>query len=103
MADLGLSEAELAQLLSVFSHYPQITNAVVYGSRAKGNYSGTSDIDLALDGEELDRHILARIALDLDDSNLVYQVDLLDLKDLKNPLLRDHIERVGVSIYERSS
>ena len=76
----------------------QLGTARLYGSRAKGNFTSRSDIDLALLGE-IDRHTLSAIALDLDESDLPHAVDVLCLAHLRNRALIDHIERVGVEIY----
>lgn len=99
--ELGLSSIELAQLRSIFEMHHQIAEAIVYGSRAKGTYTSKSDIDLALVGEALDRHVVARVALELDSSDLIYNVDVLNLTELRNPRLLEHIQRVGVCIYKR--
>ncbi|SCA63943.1 hypothetical protein SCG7109_BR_00050, partial [Chlamydiales bacterium SCGC AG-110-M15] len=42
----------------VLSQYPQVHSALIYGSRAKGNYRPGSDIDLSLKGENLDLSVL---------------------------------------------
>ena len=41
----GLKETTIQKLCGVFAKYPQVTKAVLYGSRAKGNYKNGSDID----------------------------------------------------------
>ena len=50
----GLKEKHIKAINSVFSKYPQIEKAILYGSRAKGNYRNGSDIDLTLVGDNLD-------------------------------------------------
>jgi predicted nucleotidyltransferase len=49
----GLKDDVVKKIINVFSKYPQIEKAVLYGSRAKGNYKNGSDIDLTLFGENL--------------------------------------------------
>lgn len=34
----GLQEATIQKICGVFARYPQVEKAVLYGSRAKGNY-----------------------------------------------------------------
>ncbi len=41
----GLKETTIQKLCGVFAKYPQVSKAVIYGSRAKGNYKNGSDID----------------------------------------------------------
>ena len=63
----GLSASVLAQLQQIWLQFPQIDQVKLYGSRAKGNFTPRSDIDLALFGENISRHTLAAIALILVD------------------------------------
>lgn len=99
----GLDESLLAQLRTVLARYPAVESAILYGSRAKGNFTARSDIDLALVGANLDRHTVARIALDLDASDIPLQVDTQSYQDISNPKLREHIDRVGIEIYAARS
>ena len=98
---IGLTSEELACLVDNLKNYPAITEAIVYGSRAKGNYHQRSDLDLALKGVS-DRHLLANLQLALDDSSLPMTVDLLNYNELSNPALKAHIDRVGISVYPSS-
>ena len=63
----GLSNTEWDRLQTVFNRYPDIERAILYGSRAKGNYKPFSDVDITLIGEQLTRSELNRIVLDIDD------------------------------------
>jgi len=42
---------------------------------------------------------LARIAADLDAYDLPWEVDLVSLAGLADPEVREHISRVGVTLY----
>lgn len=99
---LGLSESALATIRSALSKHEAINRAIVYGSRAKGNYREGSDIDLTLDALLLSDSDLSNLWHELDESNLPYLIDLSRLQDLKNSDLLEHINRVGVVLYERS-
>ena len=101
MQDTGLSAEELSVLNASFAGHPHIEQVKLYGSRAKGTFTDRSDIDLAAFGSTLTRSDIADVLLDLDDSNIPYQVDLQQFDDLKNRRLIDHINRVGVVIYQR--
>ncbi|MEK7295440.1 MAG: nucleotidyltransferase domain-containing protein, partial [Actinomycetota bacterium] len=48
--------------------FPEVTKAIIYGSRAKGTNKPGSDIDLTLFGDRLTSDIRGRIASCLDDS-----------------------------------
>ncbi len=97
----GLSDTAILTLHAVFRKHPAIEKAVIYGSRAKGNYKPGSDIDITLFGNALDANQLMGIAQELDDSTLPYMVDISLFDHLDNPSLRDHIQRVGLVFYER--
>jgi predicted nucleotidyltransferase len=61
----GLPDRTLADLNAIFHRYPGITQAVLYGSRAKGKYRNGSDIDLTLKtGNSITRSDLLHIAGD---------------------------------------
>lgn len=97
----GLSEKTVKQIFSVFEGFPEVEKAVLYGSRAKGNFKTGSDIDLTLYGEKLSARLLGDIAEALDDLLLPYTIDLSIFDDLNHAKLREHIERVGVVFYEK--
>lgn len=98
----GLSEGVIEKIMGVFRRFPAIEKAILYGSRAKGNYKPGSDIDLSLEGAGLTPDMRASIASALDDLLLPYTVDLSLLASLNHSELREHIERVGMVFYERN-
>ncbi|MFI3223302.1 MAG: nucleotidyltransferase domain-containing protein, partial [Methylococcaceae bacterium] len=101
MSDTGLTPEQLIMLQNVFKTYPQVDAVKVYGSRAKGNFHERSDVDLVLIGTGIDRFLVADVLLDLADTDLPYAVDLQNYSDIKNRALIEHIDRVGLVIYER--
>lgn len=100
----GLSESTSQKICDVFARYPQVEQAILYGSRAIGNHKNGSDIDLTLrGGPELTRNVLFRILDDLDDLLLPYTIDLSIFSEITDPDVLDHIQRVGVVFYEKST
>ena len=100
----GLNEKTIRQICGVFAKYPQVEKAVLYGSRAKGNYKTGSDIDLTLCGEaELTLGILYKIMDELDQLLLPYTIDLSIFMQINDPEVVEHIRRVGVTFYEAQS
>ncbi len=99
----GLKGATIERICSVLERHPQVERAVLYGSRAKGNYRTGSDIDLALEGgPELTLSVLHRITDELDDLLLPYTFDVCLYRDIRDPDVLDHIRRVGIAFYERA-
>lgn len=96
----GLKADTIARINGILATHPEIKQAILYGSRAKGNYREGSDIDLCLAGETLTLTQLLKIENELDDLLLPYKIDLSLFHALDNPELIDHIRRVGVVFYE---
>ena len=97
----GLPKRTVDQICAVLAHFPAVERAVLYGSRAKGNYKPGSDIDLTLYGPGVTTALCATIAEALDDLLLPYTIDLSVFAELKHPELEAHIQRVGVVFFER--
>ena len=86
----GLTDADWQKLTVLFARNPKIERVILYGSRAKGNYKPFSDIDITLLGEGLTRS---------DVNQLEFDISLF--ASLKNKELIEHIERVGIGIYQK--
>ncbi len=96
----GLPEDTIEKIKGVLAQFPEVTRAVVYGSRAKGNHKPGSDIDLTLFGN-VSWELCASIADALDELLLPYTIDLSVFALLNHPELEAHIERVGLVFYEK--
>jgi len=103
MADLstGLSENQLKQIQNTLASCPRVSRAFIFGSRALGTYEDGSDIDIALEGDDLTFDDMLRLNSRIDELNLPYFVDLVHIQRIENQDLRDHISRVGKSLYHR--
>ena len=99
MENYGFKEAVLAQIITTLRHFPQVEEAILYGSRAKGNYRPGSDIDITLKGSDIDLKTLNSISTALDDLLLPYTFDLSAHHHINNPDLLEHIQRVGKRLY----
>jgi uncharacterized protein len=98
----GLKETTIQKICDVLARYPQVKKAVLYGSRAKGNYKKSSDIDLTLLGEEdLTLNIMYGIMGEFDNLLLPYTMDLSIFRDIKDEDVIAHIKRVGIPFYEK--
>ena len=72
----GLTDNELEKLCNLFRKHEEIEQAVLYGSRAKGNFKPFSDIDITLMGDRLTYNTLSSLSDEIDDLLLPYSVDL---------------------------
>lgn len=95
MEQFGLKDADLEAMRAVLAQFPSVSKAVIYGSRAKGNFRPGSDIDLVLLGEDLSLVTQYAIETAFDELLLPYKVDLSLYNHIQNSELLAHIQRVG--------
>jgi predicted nucleotidyltransferase len=74
-------------------HLPSV-KIYLFGSRARGDYKSTSDIDIALDaGKKIDLYTLSLIKEEIEESSIPFTVDVVDLYtasgDFKKNILKD--------------
>ncbi|HJV66177.1 MAG TPA: nucleotidyltransferase domain-containing protein [Geomonas sp.] len=98
--EFGLRADVVAKIRAALTRFPEIKSAILYGSRAKGNWKPGSDIDLTLVTEpDLPKRFLLRVSVTLDDLDLPYSFDLSLFHCIDNPNVIDHIHRVGIEFY----
>jgi predicted nucleotidyltransferase len=98
MNRFGLSDSEQEMIRDVLRHHHEVTEAKIFGSRAKGNSQPNSDIDLALCGS-ISLSALAAIAGELDELPLPYTFDVQAYDAIRHAPLREHIDRAGARFY----
>ena len=96
----GLNPKTIQSLESVFKQFDTIDKVVLYGSRALGTHKPGSDIDLALFGKNVTPDLIASIAILIDDLLLPYTLDLTAYDLIDNLALREHIDRVGLELFQ---
>lgn len=101
MTVFGLSNTVISDICGVFKRHANVEKVLIFGSRAKGNYSEGSDIDLAVVGSEISFNQLMDINIQIEDLGLLYKVDVIDYKKNIGTPIGEHIERVGLIFYER--
>ncbi len=101
MNTFGINESSMAILEAIFAKNKHLTEVVLYGSRAKGNYNERSDVDLVICNSKIDRHQLGKIILEINNSNFPYTIDLQLFESLNNKKLIEHITRVGKIFYKK--
>jgi predicted nucleotidyltransferase len=97
---LGFKKDDLSIIVKVISTFPEIKKAVIFGSRAKGNYKVGSDADIAV--WAINNDSILKLAGVLNDETLLpYKFDLLNYETINNKELKQHIDRVGIEIYKQ--
>jgi len=97
----GISESLFDQIVSLFEQNPHVIKAILFGSRAKGNYKPGSDVDIAISGKDLTLQDILSLQNHLDDLDQPYIFDIILFDSITEPALINHIERAGIEIYHR--
>ena len=95
----GLSVANGKRITDILSQFAEVREAILFGSRAKGNYKSGSDVDLAVKGP-ISKDVLSALLTAFEDSILPYFFDVVIYEHITNEALKEHIDRVGISIYK---
>jgi predicted nucleotidyltransferase len=90
----GLSETHTELIINTLRRCG-VTRAVLFGSRAKGNYRDNSDIDIAVWGDDVN---IGRILACLDELPMPYKFDVVEYETISHKPLQEHIDRVGVQL-----
>lgn len=78
-----------------------IEEVLIYGSRALGNYTNGSDIDLTIIGHQLDFTELLAIKSQLNDLMIPNKVDVSVYSQINNKELKEHVNKYGKQFYKR--
>lgn len=97
----GLEQHIIDNLITIFEENPNVDKALVFGSRAKGNYRPDSDIDIAIKGQDLNTDDIIAMSVAFEEKGITHKIDLINYHTIKEPDLIDHIDRVGIELYSR--
>jgi predicted nucleotidyltransferase len=86
-------------IIEIATQYPSISKIVLFGSRARGTFTRTSDFDICAFCS--DSREFARFYFDLDDMDTIYTMNILRYEEITNRTLKEEITRDGVVLYER--
>lgn len=96
MDETGIRPTVLDEIRKLAEKY-DVNKVILFGSRARGDFKRTSDIDLAAEGGDI-----TRFSLDVnEETSTLLEYDIVDLgRDIEQEL-RDSIRREGKVIYEK--
>ncbi len=95
----GLKDAHREAIIATLAANDRVERAVLFGSRATGTNTVSSDVDIALFGDRLTLTDQARLAAALDEIPMAQSVDLLLCNSIKSPTLLHHIQAHGIELY----
>lgn len=97
----GLLEEDIESIISALKENTKIKKIILFGSRAKGSNFAGSDIDIAIQGNTLRLDDILEAKISYEKLSLPYKMDIVILERVKEPELLAHIERVGITLFER--
>jgi len=96
----GLRQSDLNLIMEAIHYFPEIKEVVLFGSRAKGNFTPGSDVDLAVKGKNVTDKTVTGLSLHLNEEMpLPYFFDVIHYEGIREPLLTEHINRVGCVLF----
>ena len=102
MNNFGISDKSWKILIDTVESFKEIEKAVIFGSRAKGNYKKGSDIDIAVYGKKADSQVALNLSAKLNENKPTpYFYDIIAVDASDNIELKEHIQRAGKVFFER--
>ncbi|MEA1923083.1 MAG: restriction endonuclease subunit S [Pseudomonadota bacterium] len=98
----GLKDKHRQAIIDILAANSRVKRVTLFGSRAMGTFTTTSDVDLALYGDELTLTDQAKLAAAIDDLPMAQRVDLLIHKSIDNGNLKEHIKKHGVEWFRQA-
>jgi uncharacterized protein len=92
----GLTERLTDLLRAEVRRFPEVRAAYLYGSRARGDYSPQSDIDIAIDAPEMTPQSFAQLWSAIDALPIAYPLDCVWLQTVPESPLKAQVERDGL-------
>jgi len=97
----GLKPAHRQAIIDALAANPKVERIVLFGSRATGTFTLTSDVDLALFGDDLTLSDQAALAEAVAELSVPQRVDILIYHRIASQALREEIRKHGVEWFAR--
>ncbi len=99
---LGIYEKSYELLIDAIKNIPEIDKAIIFGSRAMGNYKQGSDIDIAIIGTKFNDEMLKRLHGKLNEQlPIPYFIDIISYDSIQLKEFKQHINTEGKEIFKR--
>ena len=89
---LSKSEEFLKRLL--IERLPKNSRIFLFGSRAIGNHGFSSDFDIGIIAEKLDRQLLIELSELIEESFVPFKVDLVDFSSVDDEFKKKALEKI---------
>jgi len=95
----GIGKRVFYEIVNTFKDYSEIVEEVIlFGSRARGDFKQSSDIDLAVKFRK-DSGKLYEIIESMENKNIIYTMDIIDYDKILNKKLKAYIQKEGKTIF----
>lgn len=96
----GLKQDNIDLIKEVLQDFSVVEQALIFGSRAMGNYKRGSDIDIAIKGKRVKNDTVSRINYLLNEEiPLPYFFDVVHYESISNVDLLRHVDQVAQVFY----
>jgi uncharacterized protein len=97
----GLRADDVKTIIDILQQHSLVEEALLFGSRAKGNYKNGSDVDIALKGENIDWDTISHVSYLLNEETIMpYKFDVLNYHETDKSLV-EHIDRAGIVFFKQ--
>ncbi|MDN5331221.1 MAG: uncharacterized protein PWP45_446 [Tepidanaerobacteraceae bacterium] len=97
---INIDEKILNELRRIFEKYP-VQKVLLFGSRARGDYKKTSDVDLAVFSENISDREFNLLVDEINEVDTALSFDVVHFENLEKEALKEKIIEDGILVYER--
>ena len=95
MTETGIKPEVIEEIKEIACRHG-VERVIIFGSRARGDYYRTSDVDLAISGGNA-----SGFTVDIEETSTLLKYDVVDLDKPVQKQLLESIKREGKTIYEK--
>ena len=90
----GLEERVIKRLITFFKKYDFIDQVLLFGSRARGDYGKSSDIDLCIFSNTMTNLEFSKLKFELDELPIFHKIDIVHFENVDKEL-QNNIIKIG--------
>lgn len=99
MNRFGFTDRQMDLIKNAIDRFEEIDCAVIFGSRAMGNFKKGSDVDIAIKGARINGNTASALSTLLNEElPLPFFFDIVHYNTLDNTALTEHIDQQGAAI-----
>jgi len=91
----------LHELNALFTRYSAIEKVALFGSRARGDHTPKSDIDIAVFSKTMPKEHFKLLQLELSELPILHHIDSVHFEK-STKALQDNIQREGLTIFKQA-